>query len=186
MKAETLKYPTAMKLHPFSPTSQECSVFADISYTRDLLSLTYELPKLNSSIEDLHAPQKLSVKDWKRKSDLWKTTCFEAFWSIPGSEKYWEFNFSPLGFWNVYSFESYRQPQPPKESFEYHILDVRCTETDFQVKLSHPLIQTEIEASLCAVVRLGSGELGYFSHKHAGKKPDFHLRESFSLKRPLL
>src|SRR5512138_1819747 len=42
-----------------------------------------------------------------RKDELWSTTCFEFFLAVQGQSKYWEFNLSPSGDWNVYYMDAY-------------------------------------------------------------------------------
>jgi hypothetical protein len=44
-----------------------------------------------------------------RKNALWEATCFEFFLAAKGSSRYWEFNLSPAGHWNVFHFAAYRQ-----------------------------------------------------------------------------
>ena len=43
-----------------------------------------------------------------RFDNLWKTTCFEIFWSHDGSS-YREFNLSPSGRWACYDFDGFRE-----------------------------------------------------------------------------
>ena len=44
-----------------------------------------------------------------RKDELWKATCFEFFIAIMDQPRYWEFNISPSGDWNVYVMDAYRE-----------------------------------------------------------------------------
>ena len=37
-------------------------------------------------------------------TNLWQTTCFEAFLRAPGGEAYREWNFAPSGDWAAYDF----------------------------------------------------------------------------------
>ena len=43
-----------------------------------------------------------------RFDNLWKTTCFEVFWSHDGNS-YREFNLSPSGRWACYDFDGFRE-----------------------------------------------------------------------------
>lgn len=43
-----------------------------------------------------------------RFDNLWKTTCFEIFWSHDGNS-YREFNFSPSSRWACYDFDGFRE-----------------------------------------------------------------------------
>lgn len=118
-------------------------------------------------------------KTWERSHELWKTTCFEAFWGVPGESAYWELNLSPSRqLWNLYRFESYRVPQPPTESFDFELSDIVATRETLECTL-HPKVNLpRVEVSLTAVLRT-QGQTHYLATKHAGEKPDFHLRESF-------
>jgi hypothetical protein len=114
---------------------------------------------------------------------LWKTTCFEAFFREKGSAAYWELNLSGEGGWNLYRFDGYRNPQPPRESDDFTVLELKTTPGSLECRLKANragLKLHELEASLCAVLRTGSGT-HYLSLKHAGAKPDFHLQDSFCL-----
>ena len=55
--------------------------------------------------------QRFSLKPFpvfpRRRDRLWEETCLELFLGEEGSERYWEFNLSPAGHWNVYRFEFY-------------------------------------------------------------------------------
>jgi hypothetical protein len=53
--------------------------------------------------------------------------------------------------------------------------DVLKCELNAKIPLTH------VEAALTAVIRTQQGS-HYFSLKHAGTQPDFHLRDSFVLK----
>ena len=53
-----------------------------------------------------------------RKESLWEQTCFEMFVSSKDSSKYWEFNMSPSGHWNVYRFSTYREGMREETAFE--------------------------------------------------------------------
>jgi hypothetical protein len=52
-----------------------------------------------------------------RKHELWEDTCFEFFLGIKDSQRYWEFNLSPAGHWNVYRFDGYRQGMQEETAF---------------------------------------------------------------------
>ncbi|HEY9749454.1 MAG TPA: DOMON-like domain-containing protein, partial [Allocoleopsis sp.] len=52
-----------------------------------------------------------------RKHELWQETCFEFFLGLQGSDRYWEFNLSPAGDWNIYRFDAYRQGMQEETAF---------------------------------------------------------------------
>ena len=120
---------------------------------------------------------------WGRADELWKTTCFEAFWSLPGSRRYWELNLSPARRqWNLYAFESYREPQPPSRSKDFDLSDIVVTDNSLECRLCPRIEISALEASLTAIIRTAN-QTHFFAAKHAGPKADFHRRESFVLKR---
>jgi hypothetical protein len=128
-----------------------------------------------------------------RENFLWQHTCFEGFVGLPNDEKYFEFNVTPLGGWNFYRFKSYREDMVEdvrvphivsihsKKASEY---TVKC-EIDFsevkEVKEYWEKGDT-LPLGLSAVIEMKSGEKTYCALKHCAKTPDFHLRESFSLR----
>ena len=118
------------------------------------------------------------------KNELWKETCFECFFGVANSKKYFEFNGSPSGNWALYSFEDYRQgmkdgvlTSPPElKKFEKSSGMISCV---WQIPyFSEELIQN---ASITAVIKStqSSDIPEYWALKHSGDQPDFHLRSSF-------
>lgn len=140
----------------------------------------------SSQVQDRNEPQ--------RKNELWTSTCFEAFIPSCHSQGYLEFNGSPQGDWNWYSFRSYRQGQ-----VEFQL----AQDAQPQQKVFHKTgSQIEMEWGLPWIgVRQGFQSLGenqheycglgltvvlhttlgtlYWALSHEGLKPDFHLRKSF-------
>lgn len=129
-----------------------------------------------------------------RRDELWKTTCLESFVAVgfngAGASEYEEFNFSPSGDWAAYRFDSYRAGMKNAEVETPHAVrressrpGVAVFEIDFSLSggfddhLSRPLA-----ISLTAVmVEKSDSQPFYWALSHVGSKPDFHLRESFSL-----
>ncbi len=121
-------------------------------------------------------------RSWERADELWKTTCFEAFLSRAGDKGYWEFNFSPAKRrWNVYRFNAYRDPQPPRSSADFELLEVTASAGRLKCVLNARFDLPKLDCALTAVIRLDSG-MQYFALTHAADKADFHKRESFTLK----
>jgi hypothetical protein len=121
-----------------------------------------------------------------RKHGLWKETCFEIFLAVKGAPPYWEFNLSPAGHWNVYSFTSYREGM--REEAAFTVLPFRAVRQgdtfQFAVELDpHGMIRKDetIEAAPCAVIRHAGGEMTHWALAHQGPAPDFHRRDSFTL-----
>lgn len=116
-----------------------------------------------------------------RADNLWKTTCFELFLGQAGTA-YREFNFSPSGQWATYAFAAYREggrdapmPLPPAIGLERAGDAVEC-----RVLLPVSALDGARDAGVTAVIDEG-GQLSYWALAHAGAKPDFHTRASFTL-----
>ena len=115
---------------------------------------------------------------------LWESTCFEAFFQIAGSSRYFEANLSPLKAWNIFVFESYRNPQPPVEYTAVDLLKFDVGANNLTAVFKFPKEDfKKLAVSICAVVKLKTGETSYWSTKHADEKPNFHHFNSFIIER---
>jgi len=168
------------KLKPFGPIDEKISLEGELFRAQDKLRLRFHIDDPSRVLLDGPAAKTWKTEELCRADGLWKTTCFEAFWGIPGDEGYWELNLSGSGQWNLYRFESYRQPLPPKTSHDFSVESFITTKNSLYCLLSAAEPVGQIQASLCAVVRTPLS-MHYFSTMHCGPKPDFHLRNSFSL-----
>ena len=74
------------------------------------LAIRYEL---RGDLTELMIPA--AAERPARRHGLWKATCFEFFLGVKGEARYWEFNLSPGGDWNVYGFAGYRQGMAEEE-----------------------------------------------------------------------
>jgi hypothetical protein len=88
-------------LEPFPGDGPGPGVKITGSITRagDRLAVRYEL---RGNLAEVVIPA--AAKGPARRHGLWKGTCFELFLGARGEARYWEFNFSPSGDWNVYGF----------------------------------------------------------------------------------
>lgn len=164
---------------PFSPlTSSSLSLSGDVKLTTAGLHFDFQL----LDPQGLTNPTPLSTYrqgPGKRLNELWKTTCFEIFWRLPGQNSYWEFNVGASGDWNIYDFTRYRDPQPPHPAPDFELIRLETHALGIRGEIQGPLAK-QVEASLCAVLLINQ-QPQYFSHKHAGPKPDFHHANSFTL-----
>jgi hypothetical protein len=110
---------------------------------------------------------------------LWQNTCYEAFFAVPGAPGYWELNLSSLGRWNLYWFQGYRDPSPARASQDFSLVTLRTSPSSLHAELQANRDLSALDFSLCAVV-VAEGKTHYLSTAHAGTKPDFHLRASFT------
>lgn len=129
---------------------------------------------------DIPAPAGLPLrKDW-----LWKETCFEMFVSEKGSSRYWEFNLSPSGHWNVYRFSAYREGMREETAFESLPFSTNRADGSFSLSLEiEPARFIEADRLLAvgvsAVIKGKDGGTSFWALRHCGERPDFHSRESF-------
>lgn len=129
-----------------------------------------------------------------RRDELWKTTCLESFVAVgfngAGASEYEEFNFSPNGDWAAYRFDAYRSGMknaeveaPDFNRRESARSGVAAFEIDFSLSGEFAdFLDRSLALSLTAViVEKSDSQPFYWALSHVGAKPDFHLRESFSL-----
>jgi hypothetical protein len=175
-----------MKLQGFSlrPFPSACrlpkvKIIGTIGRRDGVLSLEYELLGFTETIA-VPAPAVLPA----RRDGLWEETCFELFLGIEKSDRYWEFNFSPAGHWNVYSFEDYRQgmrEEPAFASLPFSV-KIRPGALNLSVELDLGKIIPQGQAlnvGISAVLRSAEGEYTYWALTHPCPQPDFHRRDSF-------
>jgi hypothetical protein len=119
-----------------------------------------------------------------RQHELWEETCFEFFLGIKDSQRYWEFNLSPAGHWNVYLFHGYRQGMKEEIAFEKLPFIVQNQADILTLALNVDLdkiISPEqaIEVGITTVIKHIDNEVTYWALTHRGVEADFHLRDSF-------
>lgn len=160
-------------------------ISAELSLREALITIEYKL-ELRSPI--LGVPNTSAA--WhkgqvNREDQLWATTCFEAFLNPVGTSKYYEFNFSLKPAWNVYEFSGYRQPQPPKTSQDFDLinLDWNNGQSLLSVKIVNNTDHRDFNVSLTAVLEEPNQHKHYGAITHSENKPDFHAAESFTLHR---
>lgn len=159
-------------LKPFAPVP--ISVEADLKWSAKFIDLQFKL----SGKDVLDAPRPVIADSWPRGDELWKTTCFEAFFAIKGQINYWELNLSPAKHqWNLYSFDEYRKPQPPRAAHDLELMRVEVTASSLTCRLHAGIALHNLEWNLCAVIRTIDAT-NYFSLLH-GAQPDFHWRGAF-------
>jgi hypothetical protein len=122
--------------------------------------------------------------DPRRHDELWKHTCFEAFFAVPGSARYYEFNGSPSGDWALYAFDGYRQGMAAQDIPDAPVLRV-CERQRGKLRLAWHIPYFTNEpidyAGITAVLQSRElpGISSYWALAHVGERPDFHLAGSF-------
>lgn len=134
-----------------------------------------DLDRVNLPVSDLSA---------RRRHGLWRQTCFEFFFGIPGESAYWEGNFSPSGDWNIYHFTDYRQGMCEEQA----VARPACHTASDRGRLVyscnvdiHDICKDSqaIEAGIACVVLDVQGAVSYWAIAHYSSRPDFHDRRSF-------
>lgn len=170
------------ELEPFQASSQtsKIKIYSEAFLDKEELQLTFILEDKNKVVLMNKGSSPL------RTHELWKTTCFEAFFGVKGSPSYWELNVSFGGSWNVYRFNDYRNPTLPTEEKKIQNISFHSDSEDdsLRIEIKIPISALDIQnkkldASLNTVIEFKNKEKAYFALKHGSEKPDFHQRDSF-------
>lgn len=168
--------------HPLSCAPSDCILRAalDISASGALTARFLLQGKLNR----LLLPP--LCKNPGRRDGLWRHTCFEIFIGGDG-ERYHEYNFAPSGCWAAYAFARYRQRMetpvmPPAINLTGGSDRIVLTATLGDDALPPADAGRAWHIGLSAVLETKDARLSYWALHHAGKEPDFHLREGFTLR----
>ena len=169
-------------LIPFQSQILSLSLKADLQRLESKIILVFEL---SDAYKLVNAPQAFEINgdQVNREDGLWNETCFEMFLRPVGQKKYYEFNFSLKPAWNEYVFTDYRHPQPPTLSHDFALSRMQWDGQKLQVELADLHPQSNYEISITAIIKEKSGTKHYLALAHKGEKPDFHLADSFILKR---
>ncbi|MBH48390.1 MAG: hypothetical protein CME71_09510 [Halobacteriovorax sp.] len=153
-----------------SPRQREILFYSE--WKENLLQVRYEIQPTDNVVWPI---QQTPV----RKYELWKSTCFEFFLSRKSCKEYLEFNISPSGSWDAYTFLDYRTPSQPVRYSAVELLEFNQTPNAITAcfKFLDSEIKSKCEANITAVIEDDLG-LHYYAHKHASDKPDFHHRPS--------
>jgi hypothetical protein len=119
-----------------------------------------------------------------RRERLWQETCFEFFLAIKNSPRYWEFNLSPSGDWNVYRFADYRQEMQEEPAFASLPFSVQTRSDSLVLALELDLggivpVDQPMQVAISAVIKPGDGEATYWALTHGTPRADFHRRDHF-------
>jgi hypothetical protein len=172
------------RLKPFQG-SLSTSIDAELSIQGSLVTIEYKIESPETVLGLPTESKPWSEKQVPRKDGLWATTCFEAFLNPVGSNSYFEFNFSLEPAWNVYEFTDYREPQPPKLSNGFSLKTYIWNDIENQllIELENQTPYSEFNVSLTTVIEEKNHSKLYLALAHTQAKPDFHAKNSFTLKR---
>ena len=181
---------THFSLIPFPDNCphHEIEITGQIERFNQQLSITFQL---TGEIEQVAiAPPD---ENPSRRNELWQTTCFEFFLGLKNSPKYWEFNLSPAGHWNIYRFDDYRQGMTEELAFQSLPFLVKVQPDSLTLSLSLDLEKIisptqALEASITTVIQSKINNLiseqdaiTYWALTHVAQEADFHQRKSFIL-----
>lgn len=173
----------SFSLQPFSSTGQmlDIRIAGNIARNTNQLAIEYTL---SGDIKKVAIAPPSETPS--RKHELWRDTCFEFFLGIKNSPKYWEFNLSPTGDWNVYRFENYRQGMQEETVFSTlpFIIQQQADSLGLTLDLDLDKIipqEQALEVAITTVIKQTDGEVTYWALTHQGAEADFHRRDSFIL-----
>jgi hypothetical protein len=120
---------------------------------------------------------------------LWQRTCCECFIALEGEPGYHEFNFAPSGEWAAYAFAKYREGEALVDEALNPRIGVRRSSDRLELDASIPLqrlsaghARERLLVALSAVIEDEAGALSYWALTHPAGRPDFHHRDSFTLR----
>jgi hypothetical protein len=168
-------------LQPFSEAGRqsELKIAGRISRISNRLAIHY---RVAGQLAEVLIPAPADIPS--RKNALWEDTCFEIFIAVKDSSRYWEFNLSPAGHWNVFHFSAYRKDMRADTAIGPLPFGVRRRPGALSLSLEMDMsriirLDRIVEVGLSAVIKYKSGERNYWALVHPGQEADFHRRESF-------
>lgn len=164
----------ALMRHPETPANAVRAVSAAVSLAENgRLAFSY---RVDAPVGALVWPARRTPN---RCDELWRSTCFEAFFAhLPGAD-YLEYNFAPSGDWAAYRFDCFRRggardaviPTSPIIACDGYAASVHAAAPDD--------LATPWRVALTAVIEEQSGAKSLWSLKHPAGKPDFHHPDGF-------
>jgi len=174
--------PFTLQPFPGDRPLPDVSITGQIARSVHTLALSYEL---RGSLAEVVVP--VAADPPSRKDELWTTTCFEFFLAPSASQRYWEFNLSPAGHWNVYRFDGYRQGMQTESALTALPFSVQAQPTTVHLNVEVDLEKivpsaSSLEVAIAAVIQPTQGEVSYWALTHPGPEADFHQRQGFILR----
>lgn len=168
-------------LVPFdeNETNSKLKIEGEIARQENILAVVY---RLVGDLNNIVIP--LSNSSPTRHHELWQNTCFEFFLGLKDSPKYWEFNLSPAGDWNIYCFKNYRQGMAEAKEFNALPFIVARRSPCLKLKLTldlSPIIAAEqdLAVGITTVIKFKTGVLSYWALTHSTSEADFHHQDNF-------
>ena len=167
----------ALVRHPSSPSPAR-SVEASFDLN-ECGEATFRYWVRGATAELLIAPTRTP----RRRSNLWETTCFEAFIRPAGGEGYVEFNFSPSGEWAAWRLDGYRAGFRPAPDCPPPVMrrTQRLGAFDLAVTLAFDWLPfAPARLGLSAILEDRTGGKSFWALRHPPGAPDFHHADCFA------
>ena len=165
-------------LLPFSP-KYTCQVEIELTRASNSIDAMYRVLDPNQEI----TPFQISTEMHERVDNLWQDTCFELFLKPENTSRYWEWNLSPSGLWQSYTFSDTRLHQTKIEISPPEWIQFEKLKHSFLLHWSVPLPR-ELQADplwghVTSILKMSDEALEYFAAHHPNAKPDFHDPKNF-------
>jgi hypothetical protein len=175
--------PLPFSLQPFSNDvpAIDIQIFGKVSRQKNVLQIDYQL---TGNLTGIVVPP--STETPTRRNELWQTTCFEFFLGIAEDDRYWEFNLSPSGDWNIYRFDGYRQGMKEETAFAILPFSSQIQPNLYGLSLKIDLAaiiapKTPLDIAITAVIEDKNAIISYWALSHRSSEADFHQRDSFTI-----
>jgi hypothetical protein len=164
----------ALSPHPDTPSAAVSAIEVLVERPKPgSVMLTYVA---TGRVEDVVLPPAAPAQ---RADELWRRTCFEAFFSGREGGGYYEFNLAPSGQWAAYSFNGYRSGMRPAPMIAPRI-EAGADRGRFGLQAVLRLADTPWRLGLSAVIEEAGGRISYWALAHPPGKPDFHHPDCFA------
>jgi len=170
------------KIIPFRQNHVIDSIRGEFEICEQQITISYQL---SGRIDDVCWPDRQVPPT--RESGLWKRTCLEFFIGPNKSPNYWEFNLSPSGNWNCFSFSDLRCDMQESQALTLSSFscDIEKNNVACTAKIDCQDITLEdVRVGVSAVIEHKSG-FSYYALAHGPAavthSPDFHARENHLL-----
>jgi hypothetical protein len=161
--------------HPDTPCAALIGIEVEVRRASpDGLRLTYVA---HGDIRALALPPFTGVA---RADELWKATCFEAFFKEEGADGYVELNLSPSGGWAAYHFDAYREGMRPLDLAFRPWGRLVVAQGRLTLRAAWAPRRPRLRMALSAVIEEMSGAKSYWALAHPPGRPDFHADAGFA------
>jgi hypothetical protein len=170
--------------HPSSPPAGAFRVWATVDHVASLgpIATTNIWFGVGAPAERFVIP---ALREPWRADELWRTTCFEAFFAGVDAEEYREWNFAPRGNWAAYDFSAYREAMVQADVRSPPYIRMEDNFTWWTVGATIAVeADRQWELGLSAVLEEKSGTKSYWALAHPPERPDFHTRDCFVARLP--